>query len=726
MTSPGGIFLTQNPPTPSYRGLHAGGSFEEKKRDPDNQAFDNMDAKPSPRRDRDRYVATPTDFALDYGKGHHVSGSFDTSNVLAWLQSPTANGFFSPGGYGSIMNTPHAAGAPRTPRTPTVSTSFFFSDVASLPRGSDNLTPKGESASKRAQKGISNIICISPLASSKARSGTNTNTNTPVNLKDVFASPQEKNPRSLPMLNGTPSNPNRSRVPQRSGGSKDPSLDAVHMAERDLMEDEDLSVLLQLASNTPRSAGAGNNAGGGMHVFRSPNGRKDNGTGGENLPALQLPMIGGRDGDVGAARLPRKSQSRDHTDGDDFAPPQLGMRSNLSNGSKEMYAGGNPKPGPKPMKDGPKRSDGDKNDKRGPIRPSPPPSSNNPYPMPPPYPPHHGHDFYPMPPGMPPGPNGSMRVVVGGPPPPRVGSKPGSPSRHHPGAPHPGAPNGSPHAPPPHYHGDPYSGMPYPPPPHGMYAQYPGPPHMGMGGYPYQSHYPPPPPRHMPMYGAQHPPGAPKGPVKKLKPPKPPKSNSGIKRGSPLPDAKGGVPSAKKLKKTPTASSQKKKNKSPQLVDRAERQKAADTIAAVNAASGGKNDRAAALAAAILRGVTMRPSGKWVSKQTILLMLVLRLKLSHGLSHFEYMVIPTNVSLLHIVLCLRLQQAQLYFAGKSRYIGVFDTREKAALAYEIAREKLKSGTPDAGTGGLNVKSTENLVNAARKAAFEGVNERAPK
>jgi hypothetical protein len=82
-------------------------------------------------------------------------------------------------------------------------------------------------------------------------------------------------------------------------------------------------------------------------------------------------------------------------------------------------------------------------------------------------------------------------------------------------------------------------------------------------------------------------------------------------------DSKGGVPSAKKLKKTPSdKGSQKKKNKSPQLVDRAERQKAADTIAAVNQASGGKNDRAAALAAAILRGVTMRPSGKWVSKGT--------------------------------------------------------------------------------------------------------------
>jgi hypothetical protein len=66
----------------------------------------------------------------------------------------------------------------------------------------------------------------------------------------------------------------------------------------------------------------------------------------------------------------------------------------------------------------------------------------------------------------------------------------------------------------------------------------------------------------------------------------------------------------------------------------------------------------------------------------------------------------------------QLQQAQLYFAGKSRYIGVFDSREKAALAYEIAREKLKHGPQEP-----NGKSTENLVNAARKAAFDGVNEK---
>jgi hypothetical protein len=176
------------------------------------------------------------------------------------------------------------------------------------------------------------------------------------------------------------------------------------------------------------------------------------------------------------------------------------------------------------------------------------------------------------------------------------------------------------------------------------------------------------------MYNAQHPPGGAKD-AKKSKT-KLGKHGAGGKRaGSPLLEPKNPA-SNKKLKKSP----QKKKNRSPQPETGGERIKSAAAIQAVNAASGGKNDKAAALAAAILRGVTMRPSGKW--------------------------------------------QAQLYFAGKSRYIGVFDTREKAALAYEIAREKLKSGHQEA--GGLTAKSTENLVNAARKAAFEGVNERAPK
>jgi hypothetical protein len=181
----------------------------------------------------------------------------------------------------------------------------------------------------------------------------------------------------------------------------------------------------------------------------------------------------------------------------------------------------------------------------------------------------------------------------------------------------------------------------------------------------------------MPIYGGQHPPAKPKDPKSSigLAP-----ATKGQKR--PLLSETPSEPSSgKKQKKASPPSSGKKKNRSPQLVDKAERQKAAASIKAVNEASGGKNDKAAQLAAAILRGVTMRPSGKW--------------------------------------------QAQLYFAGKSRYIGVFDTREKAALAYEIAREKLKAEKQAEG-GQMSPKATEAAVNAARKAAFEGVNERDPR
>jgi hypothetical protein len=140
---------------------------------------------------------------------------------------------------------------------------------------------------------------------------------------------------------------------------------------------------------------------------------------------------------------------------------------------------------------------------------------------------------------------------------------------------------------------------------------------------------------------------------------------------SPLSKAAAGTTPPAKRKRSPN----KKKNKSPKVTEDGERKKAAAAIQDLNVAAGGKNDKAAALAAAILRGVTQRPSGKW--------------------------------------------QAQLYFAGKSRYIGVFDSREKAALAYEIAREKLKIGAATA-------ESTDALVNEARKAAFDGVNEQLEK
>ena len=607
LLSPGGaVFLSPKMSSANDRRHHHHDNFEEKKGDDithhHHQQQHNNNQKTPPRGDRHR-VATPTDFSTDFGKNNTLSSSFDTSNVLAWLQSPTANGLFSPGGYGSILNTP---GGPRTPRTPTVSTSFFFSDVASLPRaGAETLTPPkggtgggggGENSSskqqrKQQQQGISNIICISPLASSKARNGA-----TPTNLREIFASPPttaEKNKvRSLPLLQDEATTPakrrqqqqDRPRVPQRSS-SKDPSLDAVHLAERDLMEDEDMSVLLQLAANTPRS----NAATAAGVVFRSPT--KDGANkkhGGENggLPALQLPMIGGQEGGPPSARLAARKVKTEH---DDFAPPQLGMRSSSSSGSKEIVVGAPRTSKKKENSTAGGSSKGETDNKSKVAKGASAGSttaSNPPFSMHPPFPPQRDMPYYPipggMPPGMPPGPGGSMRVVVGGPPPK------GSPSR--------GGMGGSPPPPPPHYHDYP---PPYAPPP-GMYSQY-GPPM----GYPYQGHYPPPPPRHMPMYGAQqHPGGGQKKGGKGIKPKSPSK-----RPGASLLDPKG----AKKLKRGPSSGTKKKKTATPPITDRVERQKAAANVHAVNAASGGKNDRAAALAAAILRGVTMRPSGKWVS-----------------------------------------------------------------------------------------------------------------
>lgn len=87
----------------------------------------------------------------------------------------------------------------------------------------------------------------------------------------------------------------------------------------------------------------------------------------------------------------------------------------------------------------------------------------------------------------------------------------------------------------------------------------------------------------------------------------------------------------------------------------------------------------------VLKGITQRPSGKW--------------------------------------------QAQVYYAGKSRYIGVFQTRQQAALAFKLVRSKLRphsgdihipkwprtrkpsSSSPDSDAKGAPKKSLENRASA---------------
>jgi len=580
----------------------------------------------TPRRDDQRFLNTPTDFTMDYGK-HPNSGSFDSSNVLSWLQSPTANGLFSPG-FGSMLNTPR--GAPRTPRTPTVSTSFFFSDVAGLPGSGDPSPKAGADSKKSGSRGMPNIICISPLASSKAKGGVTPSLTPTINYRDMFASPEKA--RGLPMLGESPLKASRGNI--QTSASKDPSVDAVNMAERELMEDEDLSVLLQLASNTPKANGerpVSVSTSEGTHVFRSPT--KFKGGKEENLPSLQLPIIGGKSGEANATRLARKTHSRDHAD----AHGPLGIRPSVSSSSKS--------PSDRSENDENRRKDG-----KGDSSVKPPKTGSMQPPMYQGYmPPHHyGHPevpYYPHP-GMPPH-SGSMRVVVGGPP--RQKSSP------------PRSPHSRAYPPPPGYPHHPHYGVP--------------PPHM------HHPYYPPPPPhhqahRHVPMYSSQP-------PQSKNKTTKPPPTTLTAAKGTkrPLAPQTPSKPTpAKKQKKSPSSAA-KKKTRSPPAADKANKQKPASSAKTGGDSNGDKNDKAAQLAAAILRGVTMRPSGKW--------------------------------------------QAQLYFAGKSRYIGVFDTREKAALAYEIAREKLKNEKQSA-EGAMSAKATEAAVNAARQAAFEGVNERDPR
>ena len=641
----------------------------------------------SPRTPRfnDRIISTPTEFGFDFrGKSPAAGGgdaAFDSSNVLAWLHSPNSNGLFSPGGLGSMLNTPKggvgggvSSSLTRTPRTPTVSTSFFFSDVASLPRGGGDESPNANinnncGATKR---GIGRgNICISPVlqdargggqkggGSSGGGGAGGTSTPQPsslqsparINFKEIFASPAERSGLSLfksppPKTGVRPRNSSSAS----KGVAKGADLDAVHLAERDLMEDEDLNLLLKLASNTPRptpgSAASTRPVAVSSSELSSTDPAKDSKDdktrkGEENLPTLQLPTIGGKSKEEGAVstgttKLMRKTSSRDHGDG----PGE--PRSTVPPRSGEIT---------KPLSLG-NRIDVNISDKiKRPPMTSGMITTTHPYAMPPHY--RREGPFYPaMHPGI--SHSGSMRVVVGGPPPPKGGT------------------------PPPHMRG-PYGGEyqpPYPPHP-GHYAHHHGHPHMH---YP---HYPPPPPHPHHGVSRQLYTSTPKAKTKSQKASKPDAAPSsaapkqGAKRPSPVQSnsTAAGTPTTKKAKKS--KGPPKKKNRSPQLADGAERQQAAAKIHSVNAASGGQNDKAAALAAAILRGVTMRPSGKW--------------------------------------------QAQLYFAGKSRYIGVFDSREKAALAYEIAREKLKAEKSSDGTP-LSPKATENAVNSARKAAFDGVNE----
>ena len=68
-------------------------------------------------------------------------------------------------------------------------------------------------------------------------------------------------------------------------------------------------------------------------------------------------------------------------------------------------------------------------------------------------------------------------------------------------------------------------------------------------------------------------------------------------------------------------------------------------------------------------------------------------------------------------------KARIHFVGQTRHIGVFEERKDAALAYEVARAKLKEAKSNS-----SIRSTpDDAFNEARRAALDGVkNEKNPK
>jgi hypothetical protein len=87
------------------------------------------------------------------------------------------------------------------------------------------------------------------------------------------------------------------------------------------------------------------------------------------------------------------------------------------------------------------------------------------------------------------------------------------------------------------------------------------------------------------------------------------------------------------------------------------------------------------------------------------------------MTYFQWL---SNAYFMFLSLCS--QQAQFYFAGQSRYIGVFQSAYDAAAAYEIVRERLDTARKkdSRGNSTLTKEARSQLFDDARRAAHEGV------
>ena len=149
------------------------------------------------------------------------------------------------------------------------------------------------------------------------------------------------------------------------------------------------------------------------------------------------------------------------------------------------------------------------------------------------------------------------------------------------------------------------------PPSQGGFYPQPPPPGYPMSAFPPSNQYPNA-PQHRQYKAQANPPGQPEKTKRKAA-----KNAKAVIKKAVADDTSSSAsftpsPPCKKPRKSPSKPRRpKSKNALPD--DPEERERLASAIRAVNQKNGGKNSEAAELAAAIMRGVTCRPSGKWVS-----------------------------------------------------------------------------------------------------------------
>ncbi|KAL7552254.1 hypothetical protein ACHAWF_015482, partial [Thalassiosira exigua] len=623
---------------------------------------------------------TPTNFASDFGKGSKKEGGgldgLDGNNsrsirerpyqigysslltrnnahvlcsspVFAWLNSPTGQGLFTPGGLNSlsVTNTPRGmygfsgppgstsktpgTGVPGPPRLapspsrypPSASPGRFYAELeAGGDAGMD--TPK-------IPEGQRSMICISPMSSKRGRArrdgaaaGAEAATDPPdtpmsINFGEIFASPRLPTPRpSGRPLSAKEGDAGAAACSSSDGHPASPVASALHTAERDLNLDDDLNALLQLAGTTT--------PGGRPMTFMSPlltnslrrvAGASPPSARADPPSSLQLPIISGTS--TNERGSPQRKMVRN---GAAISPPSLAIRSTSASGASSP----------------PKSSLKKKSKKRkAPTSAAPAvPTGLSPQ--------HQQYPGYPA--------NDMTQY------------------RHpHAAASHPS-----------YYHHQGYHA--------GSTAAghlqhlYPSPQRSAAAPQQHYAYGEPPQAAPAPAAKATSPPkSSKKSKSKKSKSsrsrarttPKPPAVSTPAAPSSSSSSSKRSRKSSSKAAAAASAASKARHSGPP---DPADRERITAAIYAVNTAYGDEKEEK--LKAVALRGVTQRPSGKW--------------------------------------------QAQLYYAGKSRYIGVFDSKEKASLAYEIAREVLK--TDREGEGPANAEETDRNVALARKAAFSGVSE----